>query len=77
MYVIDVSVGEATAESDGRSSSSNIVGSQHVLVCALHELGSLVLRLGTSASPLVAEPATGHCSLLFIEIFKKMLYSKR
>lgn len=77
MYVIDVSVGEATAESDGRPSSSDIVGSQHVLVCALHELGSLVLRLGTSASPLVAEPATGHCTLLFIEIFKKMLHSKR
>lgn len=77
MYVIDVSVGEATAESDGRPSNSDIVGSQHVLVCALHELGSLVLRLGTSASPLVAEPATGHCTLLFIEIFKKMLYSKR
>lgn len=52
-------VGEATAESDGRPSNSDIVGSQHVLVCALHELGSLVLRLGTSASPLVAEPATG------------------
>ncbi|XP_022329177.2 HEAT repeat-containing protein 5B-like isoform X3 [Crassostrea virginica] len=52
-------VGEATVESDSRSSSSDIVGSQHVLVCALHELGSLVLRLGTSASPLVAEPATG------------------
>ena len=46
-------------ESDSRSSSSDIVGSQHVLVCALHELGSLVLRLGTSASQLVAEPATG------------------
>ena len=34
-------------------------GSQHVLVCALHELGCLVLRLGTSASPLVSEPTTG------------------
>ncbi|XP_061173824.1 HEAT repeat-containing protein 5B-like isoform X2 [Saccostrea echinata] len=52
-------VGEATVDSDGRSSSADIAGSQHVLVCALHELGSLVLRLGTSASPLVAEPATG------------------
>ncbi|XP_048732912.2 HEAT repeat-containing protein 5B-like isoform X5 [Ostrea edulis] len=52
-------VGEATVDSDSRSSSLDIAGSQHVLVCSLHELGSLVLRLGTSASPLVAEPATG------------------
>ncbi|CAH1791410.1 unnamed protein product [Owenia fusiformis] len=31
----------------------------HVIVCCLHELGSLVQSLGTSASPLVNEPATG------------------
>ncbi|XP_064600027.1 HEAT repeat-containing protein 5B-like isoform X2 [Liolophura sinensis] len=53
-------VGEVTAESSGeKSQMAELVSSQHVLVCALHELGSLVLRLGTSASPLVAEPATG------------------
>ncbi|KAK3093785.1 hypothetical protein FSP39_020183 [Pinctada imbricata] len=53
-------VGEAVADNtDGKTSHSDVIGSQHVLVCALHELGSLVLRLGTSASPLVAEPATG------------------
>lgn len=52
--------GEVTAESSGeKSQMAELVSSQHVLVCALHELGSLVLRLGTSASPLVAEPATG------------------
>ena len=32
---------------------------QHVLVCALQELGSLVESLGTSAAPLVSEPSTG------------------
>ncbi|XP_059157278.1 HEAT repeat-containing protein 5B-like isoform X2 [Physella acuta] len=54
------SVGEATAEaSDGKNQVTDLTASQHVLVCALHELGCLVLRLGTSASPLVAEPATG------------------
>ncbi|XP_033734296.1 HEAT repeat-containing protein 5B-like isoform X1 [Pecten maximus] len=52
--------GEAVADSvDGKSQNWDVMGSQHVLVCALHELGSLVLRLGTSASPLVSEPATG------------------
>jgi len=45
--------------SDSKNQSLDVIGSQHVLVCALHELGSLVLRLGTSASPLVSEPATG------------------
>jgi len=53
--------GEANAESaDSKSTAVDISGSQHVLVCALHELGCLVLSLGTSASPLVAEPATGN-----------------
>ncbi|KAL3874425.1 hypothetical protein ACJMK2_037438 [Sinanodonta woodiana] len=52
-------IGEATADAVDSKLNSDISGSQHVLVCALHELGCLVLRLGTSASPLVAEPATG------------------
>ncbi|PVD26321.1 hypothetical protein C0Q70_13992 [Pomacea canaliculata] len=53
-------VGEATVDAaEGKSQTTDLTASQHVLVCALHELGSLVLRLGTSASPLVAEPATG------------------
>ena len=42
-----------------KSQQTDLIASQHVLVCALHELGCLVLRLGTSASPLVQEPATG------------------
>ncbi|XP_067680006.1 HEAT repeat-containing protein 5B-like isoform X1 [Haliotis asinina] len=54
------SVGEATIDAaEGKSQGTDLTASQHVLVCALHELGSLVLRLGSSASPLVAEPATG------------------
>ncbi|CAI9730243.1 repeat-containing 5B-like isoform X2 [Octopus vulgaris] len=53
-------VGEAVMESnDGKFQASEVSASQHVLVCALHELGSLVQRLGSSASPLVAEPAAG------------------
>ena len=33
--------------------------SHHTLVCALHQLGSTVQSLGTSAAPLVSEPSTG------------------
>ena len=52
--------GEATVDAvEGKSQSMDLSSSQHVLVCALHELGCLVLRLGSSASPLVQEPATG------------------
>lgn len=77
MYVIDVFVGEVIVEFDGRFFSFDIVGSQYVLVCVLYELGSLVLRLGISVSLLVVELVIGYCIFLFIEIFKKMLYSKR
>ncbi|XP_050406917.2 HEAT repeat-containing protein 5B isoform X1 [Patella vulgata] len=53
-------VGEATADAaDGKTANADLTASQHVLVCALHELGCLVLRLCSSAGPLVAEPATG------------------
>ncbi|WAR19304.1 HTR5B-like protein [Mya arenaria] len=52
-------IGDASADGSDSKQTAEITGSQHVLVCALHELGCLVLSLGTSASPLVAEPATG------------------
>ena len=51
---------------EGKNQTADLTASQHVLVCALHELGSLVLRLGTSASPLVQEPATGKVFFFFI-----------
>lgn len=59
--------GEAAVDGSSDAKSQSILGGQHVLVCALHELGSLVLRLGTSASPLVAEPATGNQWLLLTQ----------
>ncbi|XP_077993059.1 HEAT repeat-containing protein 5B-like [Glandiceps talaboti] len=44
---------------DSKTSNADITTSQHVLVCALQELGNLVKGLGTCATPLVAEAATG------------------
>ncbi|XP_014676646.1 PREDICTED: HEAT repeat-containing protein 5B-like [Priapulus caudatus] len=49
-------LGDATTDKD---SSVESLASQHVLVCALHELSSIVQHLGTSAGPLVSEPSTG------------------
>ncbi|XP_074651872.1 HEAT repeat-containing protein 5B-like [Tubulanus polymorphus] len=50
--------GDAIFESVGEKSSDGST-TQHVLVCALQELGSLVQRLGTSASRLLADQAHG------------------
>ena len=50
---------DAAAESGSKDAAGEFQASQHVLVCALHELGSLVQALGTAANQLVSEPATG------------------
>uniref|UniRef100_A0A3B4DQ08 HEAT repeat-containing protein 5B n=1 Tax=Pygocentrus nattereri TaxID=42514 RepID=A0A3B4DQ08_PYGNA len=39
--------------------SSDVSASQHVMVCALKELGSLVQSLSATASPLIQEPSIG------------------
>lgn len=58
-----------TALSDAVTSDSNletrigttdITVSQHVLVCALQELGSLIHGLGTTAAPLLQDSSTGN-----------------
>ncbi|XP_013379521.1 HEAT repeat-containing protein 5B-like isoform X2 [Lingula anatina] len=50
---------DAMTDGTGGNQTIDFTGSQHILVCALHELGSLVQTLGTSASPLVSEPNSG------------------
>ena len=42
-----------------RISTTDITASQHVLVCALQELGSLIHGLGTTAAPLLQDSSTG------------------
>ena len=67
---VQLSSGDASVDgSDSKSQSVEVTGSQHVLVCALHELGCLVLSLGTSASPLVAEPATGESRVVCVNTY--------
>ncbi|XP_030626856.1 HEAT repeat-containing protein 5A [Chanos chanos] len=41
-----------------RVSTTDVSASQHILVCALLELGSLVQNLGSTAVPLLQEPST-------------------
>jgi hypothetical protein len=53
--IVDGSV-DASSSSDSSGGSSALL-SQHPLVCGLHQLGATVQSLGTSAAPLVSEPA--------------------
>ncbi len=45
--------------SEGRAGAADVSSSQHVMVCALKELGSLVQSLSATASPLIQEPSVG------------------
>ncbi|KAM5293389.1 HEAT repeat-containing protein 5B [Ctenodactylus gundi] len=45
--------------SENKSGAADIAASQHVMVCALQELGSLVQSLNATASPLIQEASIG------------------
>ncbi|XP_074852993.1 HEAT repeat-containing protein 5A isoform X2 [Carettochelys insculpta] len=55
--VADVVMSDGNLET--RISTTDVTASQHVLVCALHELGSLIHGLGTTAAPLLQDSSTG------------------
>ncbi|XP_052550652.1 HEAT repeat-containing protein 5A isoform X1 [Tympanuchus pallidicinctus] len=55
--VVDASVSDSNLET--RISTTDVMRSQHVLVCALQELGSLIHGLGTTAAPLLQDSSTG------------------
>lgn len=44
---------------ENRTGAADVSASQHVMVCALKELGSLVQSLSATASPLIQEPSVG------------------
>lgn len=44
---------------ENRTGAGDVSASQHVMVCALKELGSLVQSLSATASPLIQEPSVG------------------
>ncbi|XP_066529311.1 HEAT repeat-containing protein 5A isoform X2 [Hoplias malabaricus] len=54
---IDTALVEGNVET--RVSSTSVLASQHFLVCALLELGSVLQDLGSSASPLLHDASTG------------------
>lgn len=47
---------------ENRTGAADVSASQHVMVCALKELGSLFQSLSATASPLIQEPSVGETS---------------
>ena len=50
---------------ENRAGAADVSASQHVMVCALKELGSLVQSLSATASPLIQEPSVGETPKIF------------
>lgn len=54
---------------ENKSGAADIAASQHVMVCALQELGSLVQSLNATASPLIQEASIGMVFTCTVEYF--------
>ncbi|NWR30624.1 HTR5A protein, partial [Tachuris rubrigastra] len=54
--VVDAAMSDSNLET---KLNTDVTASQHVLVCALQELGSLIQGLGTTAAPLLQDSSTG------------------
>ncbi|NXR55938.1 HTR5A protein, partial [Hippolais icterina] len=55
--VVDAAMSDGNLET--KINITDVTASQHVLVCALQELGSLIYGLGTTAAPLLQDSSTG------------------
>ncbi|XP_012902898.2 HEAT repeat-containing protein 5A isoform X6 [Mustela putorius furo] len=55
--VVDAVMNEGNVET--RVGSTDVMASQHMLVCALQELGNLIYSLGTTAAPLLQDSSAG------------------
>ncbi|NXK58067.1 HTR5A protein, partial [Sylvietta virens] len=55
--VVDAAMSDSNLET--KINTTDVTASQHVLVCALQELGSLIHGLGTTAAPLLQDSSTG------------------
>uniref|UniRef100_A0A8C5ETH7 HEAT repeat-containing protein 5B n=1 Tax=Gouania willdenowi TaxID=441366 RepID=A0A8C5ETH7_GOUWI len=57
MRAVEAVVNDTSGEN--KAGAGDVSASQHVMVCALKELGSLVQSLSATASPLIQEPSIG------------------
>lgn len=63
--LLDAAMSDGNLET--KINTTDVTASQHVLVCALQELGSLIHGLGTTAAPLLQDSSTGTSPELFCE----------
>ncbi|XP_062375068.1 HEAT repeat-containing protein 5B isoform X2 [Sardina pilchardus] len=57
MRAVEAVVSDSSGENKG--GAADVSASQHVMVCALKELGSLVQSLSATSSPIIQEPSIG------------------
>ncbi|XP_048340698.1 HEAT repeat-containing protein 5A isoform X4 [Sphaerodactylus townsendi] len=55
--VLDAAMSDSNVET--RVGTADVIGSQHMLICALEELGNLIHGLGTTAAPVLQDSSTG------------------
>ncbi|KAJ6667356.1 hypothetical protein lerEdw1_017334 [Lerista edwardsae] len=60
--VVDAAVSDGNVET--RVSTTEVVASQHMLICALEELGNLILGLSTTAAPVLQDSSIGLLDLV-------------
>lgn len=58
MFVVTEAV-VSDSGGENKGAAADVSASQHVMVCALKELGSLVQSLSATAAPLIQEPSIG------------------
>lgn len=51
-----------------RVGTTDVVASQHMLICSLEELGNLIQNLGTTAAPVLQDSSTGNGSYLLFSM---------
>lgn len=66
-YFTEAVVNDISGEN--KAGAADVSASQHVMVCALKELGSLVQSLSATASPLIQEPSIGETNRILNETF--------
>nr|XP_028577095.1 HEAT repeat-containing protein 5A isoform X1 [Podarcis muralis] len=55
--VVDAAMSDSNVET--RVGTTDVVASQHMLICSLEELGNLIQNLGTTAAPVLQDSSTG------------------
>lgn len=59
---------------NAKDSNQETLFCQHLLVCALQEIGSLILSLGTTAQDFITDPSLSKCFSVRLNLKKVFLF---